>query len=440
MFGRAIEEGFVNNVSAASESRLYRNRWQPLVAIALILSGFIAWASLFEIEEVTRGTGRVIPSSNIQVVQSLEGGIVRGIQVKEGDQVQAGDILMQIDATSFLSREGELREQETALLAERARLEAEAQFADEIAYDPAFAEAHPLATAAEVEVFISRREQFATELSVLDKNLTQRRSELAELEAQQAMRSAMIEPLQEEQTLIADLASRNAVPRIELLRLNSRLAELEGEFAVGDAAVARLEAGIEQAQAEITAAQSAYVLSARQRLARLQVELAVIQESLKAAADRVQRTQLRAPVNGTVNRLFVTTDGAVVQPAAPVAEIVPSDDGLLIEADIQPSDVAFIAPGDKVAVKITAYDYLIYGSLEGAVERIGADTITDRDGRAFFRVIVRTDQNYVGSDADPLPISPGMIAALDIQTGQKTVMDYLLKPIRRAQSEALREK
>ncbi len=440
MFGRAIEEGFVNNVSAATQSRLYRNRWQPLAAIAAIIGGFIIWASIFEIEEVTRGTGRVIPSSNIQVVQSLEGGIVRDIQIKEGAEVSAGDVLMQIDATSFLSREGELREQETALLAERARLEAEAQFADELAYDPVFATDHPLATAAEIQVFNSRREQIATELSVLDKNLAQRQSELAELEAQQTMREAMIAPLREEQALISDLAARNAVPRIELLRLNSRLAELEGEFSVGDAAAARLEAAIEQARAEITAARSSYVLSARQRLARLQVELAVLQESLKAAEDRVQRTQLRAPVNGTVNRLYVTTDGAVVQPGAPVAEIVPSDDGLLIEADIQPSDVAFIAPGDQVAVKITAYDYLIYGALEGEVERIGADTITDRDGRAFFRVIVRTEKNYVGSDESPLPISPGMIAALDIQTGQKTVMDYLLKPIRRAQSEALREK
>lgn len=439
MFSRDVEDAYINNVAAADQSALYRNRWRPLAAIAVIMIAFLTWAALFEVEEVTRGTGRVIPSSQIQVVQSLEGGIVRGIQVSEGDTVAAGDVLMQIDATTFLAEEGELRERETALLAERARRQAEATLGETVVYAPEFAAANPLATAAEVEVFVSLRAQLQTELSVLDKNLSQRRGELSELLAQQEMRSAMIVPLAEEQALIADLASRNAVPRVELLRLNSRLAELEGERAVGEATIERLEAAIEQAETEIEAARSAYVLSARQRLARIQVELAVIQEALKAAEDRVNRTQLRAPVNGTVNLLYVTTDGAVVQPGAPVAEIVPADDGLLIEADILPADVAFIAPGDRAAVKITAYDYLIYGALEGRVERIGADTITNADGQAFFRVIVATEKNFVGSEADPLAISPGMIAALDIQTGQKTVLDFLLTPIRRAQAEALRE-
>jgi adhesin transport system membrane fusion protein len=218
------------------------------------------------------------------------------------------------------------------------------------------------------------------------------------------------------------------------------LAEFRGDLAVGLASGKRLEAALAQAHSEIAAARSHYVLSARERLARVQVELAVVQEALKAADDRVLRTQLRAPVRGTVNRLMLTTLGAVVQPGAPIAEIVPSDDGLLIEANILPSDVAFIKPGDKVAVKITAYDYLIYGSLQGEVTRIGADTITDPDGREFFKVVVRTQTNVLGRAENPLAISPGMTASLDIQTGQKTVMDYLLKPLRRAGAEALRER
>ena len=201
-----------------------------------------------------------------------------------------------------------------------------------------------------------------------------------------------------------------------------------------------MEAALAQANSKIEAAKSRYILSARERLARVQVELAVVREVLKAADDRVLRTQLRSPVRGTVNRLSVTTLGAVIQPGAPVAEIVPSDDGLLIEANILPSDVAFIKPGDRVSVKITAYDYLVYGALDGEVTRIGADTITDPEGREFFKVVVRTQTNVLGQVDDPLPVTPGMTASVDIQTGQKTVLNYLLKPLRRAQAEALRER
>jgi adhesin transport system membrane fusion protein len=440
MFVRQVEEEYVNNIGAAGKSPMYKSRWALLLMIASITFGFLIWAYLFEIEEVTRGTGRVIPSSQLQVVQSLEGGIVREIGVSEGDIVEAGQVLMQIDDTGFQSKQGELQKQETALLAEQVRLEAEATARTELNYDAAFIAAHPLATAVEKEVFYSRKTQFEIELAVLNGALAQRRSELAELEALLVKRAAVIAPLSEEQALISKHVAQNVAPRIELLRINSRLAEMQGDLAVGNASRFRMEAALAQATSEIEAARSRYILSARERLARVQVELAVVREVLKAADDRVLRTQLRAPVRGTVNRLSVTTLGAVIQPGAPVVEIVPSDDGLLIEANILPSDVAFIKPGDKVSVKITAYDYLVYGALEGDVTRIGADTITDPEGREFFKVVVRTQTNFLGQADDPLPVTPGMTASLDIQIGQKTVLNYLLKPLRRAQAEALRER
>lgn len=440
MFVRQVEEQYVNNIGAAGKSPLYQSRWALLMMISVITFGFLVWAYLFEIEEVTRGVGRVIPSSQLQIVQSLEGGIVRQIDVSEGDIVEAGVVLMQIDDTGFQSRQGELQRQETALLAEQARLDAEANLRTELNFDGAFAANHPLASSVEAEVFYSRRKQFEAEMAVLDDALVQKRSELAELEAQLIKHAAVLAPLSEEQELVARFVSENAAPRIELLRINSRLAEMEGDLAVGQASRIRLEAALAQAESEIAAARSRYVLSARERLARVQVELAVLRETLKAADDRVLRTQLRAPVRGTVNRLMVTTIGAVVQPGAPIAEIVPSDDGLLVEADIAPADVAFIKPGDIVSVKITAYDYLTHGALAGEVTRIGADTITDPEGREFFKVIVRTERNALGTIDDPLAISPGMTASLDIQTGKKTVMDYLLKPLRRAQAEAMRER
>ena len=182
------------------------------------------------------------------------------------------------------------------------------------------------------------------------------------------------------------------------------------------------------------------MLTARQRAALLQQNLAVTREGLRAAEDRVARTQLRAPVRGTVNRLSVQTLGAVVQPGAAIAEIVPADDSLLIEASLGPRDVAFVRTGERASVKITAYDYLLYGALEGEVVRIGADTIQGADGAEFFQVIVRTDRSYLGTAENPLPITPGMVATVDIQTGEKTVLSYLAKPLLRAQSEALRER
>ncbi len=440
MFVRQVEEQYVNHIAAAGKSPLYQSRWALLMMITVISVGFVIWANIFEVEEVTRGTGRVIPSSQLQVVQSLEGGIVRQIGVSEGDIVEAGQVLMQIDDTGFQSRQGELQRQETALLAEQVRLEAEADMATDLSFSPVFVASHPLASGVETEVFYSRRKQFDAEMAVLNDTLVQKKSELAELEAQLIKHAAVIAPLNEEQILVSRFVAENAAPRIELLRINSRLAEMRGDLAVGQASRLRLEAALAQAESEIAAARSRYVLSARERLARVQVELAVLRETLKAADDRVLRTQLRAPVRGTVNRLTVTTIGAVVQPGAPVAEIVPSDDGLLVEANIAPADVAFIAPGDAVSVKITAYDYLVYGALQGEVSRIGADTITDPEGREFFKVVVRTQNNALGSADDPLPISPGMTASLDIQTGKKTVMNYLLKPLRRAKAEALRER
>ncbi|MEM7321250.1 MAG: HlyD family type I secretion periplasmic adaptor subunit, partial [Pseudomonadota bacterium] len=213
-----------------------------------------------------------------------------------------------------------------------------------------------------------------------------------------------------------------------------------GDIAVSIASEPRLLAAIGEAENEISSARSLYVLTARQRLARLRLELAVIQENLRTADDRVRRASLTAPVRGTVNKIHVTTLGAVIQPGAPLAEIVPGDDRLLIEANLNPRDVAFVRPGEAVSVKISAYDYLVYGALAGRVERVSADTLETRDGAEFFRVIVSTDRAYLGTEDAPYPITPGMIATVDIQTGQKSVLSYLAKPLLRAQSEALRER
>ncbi|MFK7745817.1 MAG: HlyD family type I secretion periplasmic adaptor subunit [Roseobacter sp.] len=440
MFGNRIEDEFANNIADAEAGLRNRGSLQVLLIVAVGICAFLGWAASFKIEETARATGRVIPSQQVQVVQSLEGGIVRDVSVREGDIVEAGDVLMQIDDTRFDAERGELLEREGAIRAEVARLEAEAQSASDIAFPDGLRTRNPLATAAEEQVFFSRRDQLAREVQVLEAQLSQRRSELGEVRALRARTHAILAPLSQEIDLTKDMFERGLVPQIELLRLQSRMAELSGDIAVSEASELRMNAAIVEAENQIDAAHSAYVLTARQRLAKLQVELAVVQETLRSANDRVTRAQLRAPVRGTINTINAKTIGAVVQPGAPLIEIVPIDDSLLIEADLGPRDIAFVSTGETASVKISAYDYVIYGALEGEVIRIGADTIASPDGLEFFRVIVRTDKSYLGTKDDPLPITPGMIASVDIQTGEKTVLSYLAKPILRAQAEALRER
>ena len=440
MFRNAQDSEFINDISGADLVDRTTSHWRLLFVLLAGIGGFLAWAYYYEIEEVTRGLGRVIPSTQVQVVQSFEGGIVRSIDVVEGDTVEAGDVLMQLDDTGFSAQLGELLEQEAALLAEKARLQAEAGFAAKMAFSDALMARNPLATGAELEVFLSRRLQLDREITVLDNRLLQREAELAELAALRDKIGFTLAPLDEEIALSEDLFERGAIPQIELLRLKSRRAELAGDLIIAGASGPRITASIREAESQIDAARASYVSSARARLARLQVELAVVQETLRAANDRVTRTAVRAPTRGTVNTVNVATIGAVVQPGAPLVEIVPIDDRLLIEVDIRPQDVAFIRPGEHASVKITAYDYLIYGSLDGRVKRIGADTIENANGEQFFRIVVETDRAHLGTDENRYEIIPGMVASVDIQTGRKSVLSYLGKPVLRASSEALRER
>lgn len=440
MFGARIEDSYLQSPEKIAGRGGARAGWLLLLSIAAGLAGFAFWAATSEIEEIARGAGQVVPSQQVQVVQSLEGGIITALEVEEGDLVEIGQVLVQISDIGFAAERGELLQSRDALLAEAARLEAEANMAGEIVFPEGLAGRAPGAVAAELAVLETRRAQLDSELQVLVDQKAGREGELAELQAEAIKVRAVLEPLREEVTLTEDLVARGAVPQIELLRLRARVAELEGDLAVGAARTPTLDAAIREAEAQIAAAQAGYRSRARQRLARVQLELAVVREGLEAATDRVERTVLRAPARGIVNRIPATTIGAVVQPGAPVLEIVPVEDRLLIEAEISPRDVAFITVGEPASVKITAYDYLVYGALDGEVSRIGADAVQDAEGMPVFRVEIRTASDFLDYNGAQLPIMPGMQAQVDIQTGTRTVMSYLLNPLLRAGSEALRER
>ncbi|MEM1075753.1 MAG: HlyD family type I secretion periplasmic adaptor subunit [Pseudomonadota bacterium] len=434
---RRNEEEFINRPGGSDAGR---GLWLLLLGVLGLLAGFVVWASVFELEEVTRATGRVVPSTQVQSVQAPEAGVVAAITVSEGDVVEPGQVLFQIDDTGVQSSLGELEQRTQALTAELIRVRAEARA--ESSLD--FTEADILndrVVAAEQAIFETRREQLALELDVLGDRLSQRQAELMELKAQQDRLRAVVAPLKREVEISEELYEDGTLSEIEILRLRARLAETEGDIAVLSASEARAVAAVAEIETQIVSARSAYVLAAKERISIILGDLAVAEEALRAARDRVSRTALRAPVRGTVNRISVANTGSVVQSGMVLAEIVPLDDSLLVEAQVNPRDVAFVRVGAPASVKITAYDYLRYGDLAATVERIGADALQSDEGNTFFQVMLRTDDDALSStEGDSFPISPGMIASIDIQSGTKTVLEYLVQPVLRAQHEALRER
>ena len=408
------------------------------IGLVLFVVGLI-WAYFATLEEVTRGDGRVIPSRQIQVVQAPDSGIVETIFIEEGDIVEEGQALIEIDDTTFSSQLGEIRQRRFALMAKIARLRAEADQTP-LSFPDTLLTAVPGLIAEEQNVYRDKKLSLENELSVLRNQANQKEQEYRELLAKQRKLDAVIALLAREVEIKQRLFERKVLPEIEFIQLQRQLTESEGELDITKASVARALAAKEEATERSRNAVSTFVSEARQQLAEARGELAVIDESMKGAADRVRRTGLVSPVKGIVNKLNITTIGAVVQPGADLIEIVPLEDTLLIEAQIRPKDVAFLHPGQKAQVKITAYDFSVYGGLEGELERISADTTEDEEGNRFFRVMIRTDKNFLGSDTNPLPIIPGMVASIDILTGKKSVLDYILKPIKKVRDEALRER
>lgn len=412
---------FANDIRAASELRTPRTaRMLLFTSLGIIVVG-LTWANFAILDEVKRGNGRVIPSRQTQVVQTLEGGIVSNIMVREGDIVTQGQNLMRIDDTKFASEFGEVRERRAAMAARVARLEAEAQGQSKATFPTELSQLAPAAVAAESSVFETRARKLAQDIDVL---------------AQQEKRLAdTLNILNEELRLQKPLYQQKIIPEIEWLRSTRQAAEMAGQLA--------------EVQSRITNAKAAFRSQADEDLAKSRGDLAALDENIKSAQDRVRRTELKAPVYGIINKLNVTTVGAVVQPGANVMDIVPLDDTLLVEGRIRPQDIAFIRPDQPAVVKVTAYDPSVYGSLKGKVERISADTILDDKGdktdpqqrqETFYRVIVRTDKNFLGSPEHPLPIIPGMVTTVEILTGEKSVLDYMIKPARMLRDEALRER
>lgn len=410
-----------------------------LWAVLLLFIAGAYWASVSEIEEVTRGDGKVIPASQIQVVQNLEGGILSEILVKVGDSVKKDQLLLRIDETRFSSSFQQNRAKYLANKAKAARLQAETSGtpfrvpADVIKEKPEIG-------AREQELYESRKKELRSSMEIKQQQIVQRKNELKELNTKLAELSKSYEFYQKELKLTRPLVPQGAVSEMELLRLERQASDLQGEIEQTKQAIPRAQSKIEESQVAVNELQLSFLNKAKAELNEVSAQLGEDAATSIALKDRLTRTAVRSPVNGTVKRLLINTVGGVVQPGMNLVEIVPTEGTLLVEARIKPSDIAFLTPQQKATVKFTAYDFTIYGGLEAKLEQIGADSITDEKGYSYYLVQLRTERNYLGTREKPLPIIPGMIASVDIQTGKKTILSYLIKPIMRAKYMALRER
>ncbi|MFA5081987.1 MAG: HlyD family type I secretion periplasmic adaptor subunit [Hydrogenophilaceae bacterium] len=406
-------------------------RWIGGILFILLL-----WAGFAQIDEITRGQGKVIPSRQLQVMQAVDGGVVSEINVREGQIVEAGQQLLKIDPTRFVSSLGENRSQYLAFMAKAARLRAIAQGSGFVV-PPEVAKEAPDLAEQERSLYLSRQSELDAQIGIARQQLAQRTQELVEVKSRRDQAAQAYDLTARELAVTKPLAGSGAVSEVELLRLERDLGRFRGDRDQAAAQITRIQSAIAEAQRKIQEVDLNFRNQARIELGDTMAKINSLSETSSALSDRVKHSSVKSPVRGTVKRLLVNTVGGVVQPGADIIEIVPLEDALLLEVKILPRDIAFLRPGLKATVRFTAYDFSIYGSLEAVVDQIGADTITDDKGNAFYVVRVHTLKSSLGKN---LPIMPGMVAEVDILTGKKSVLSYLLKPILRAHTHALTER
>lgn len=401
---------------------------------------FVIWADLAVLEEVTRGDAKVIPSSRVQIVQNLEGGILSEILVREGSIVEEGDILVRIDNVTAASTYRENRRRYLNLMASIARLQAELAQVEEIEFPPEVLAEAPEAAEQQRALLISRRNRQTAQEAILQAQADQRGQEIGEMNSRRRQLESSLSLAREEYAITEPLVRRGVMPRLDLIRIQRQVSDLEGELRTLRLSVPRAETALREAQQRVAELRAGVSVEAGTEFGRQRADLDSLGEIMAAGGDRVTRSDVRSPVRGTVKELKVNTVGGVIQPGQDIMEIVPLADTLLIEAQIRPADIAFLRPGQAAVVKVTAYDFSIYGGLDANVEQISADTIENEKGEHFYHVLLRTAQTDLGRDGQELPIIPGMTASVDIMTGEKSVLDYLLKPILKARDRALRER
>ena len=415
-------------------------RGQPGNKQVILYSGggmlaFLLWASLAPVDEVTHGQGRVIPSSKAQVIQSAEPTTIEEILVRSGQKVSKGQLLVRLDDAMLASELGQLQAETRSLAARAGRLEKEGTGSGDncTTGGPECQQEQALAAV--------RQSALRSKQDGLSAQVEQRRRELGEAQATIDSLGGSVQLARQRVAMLEPLAAKSIIPQTELLDARRDLVDAQGRLNAAQQQASRASAAIREAQAQLSEANYQFRQDALNERSQLEAKIAVNSESLRGAKGRAQRAEIRSPVDGVVNDVQVTTIGGFVTAGQKIMQIVPIGDKLLVETRVKPNDIAFIKTGDRAVVKVTAYDFSIYGGLSGTVQQVSADSVYDEATReAYFTVVVETDRAWLGSGAHKLPITPGMVCDVEILTGRKSVLAYLLKPIMKARAEALRER
>lgn len=430
---------FMQSLSAAMLQKTPHTLQLVLLFWVIAVAGFILWASLAQIDEIARGSGEVIPSGENQMIQNLEGGIVEEILVHEGEHVEAGQLLIKIknqkSESSFSSSEAKAN----ALEAKIIRLKAEAS-GKPFKVTKELRRAIPQFVANEESLYETNKKQLQSQINALKEQLKQRRQELSEAKTHKEHLQTSLKMITKEIRMTKPMVAKGVRSKVDFLKLQREANAIEEQYRAYELSIPRLRSAINEMKNKIQESRLNYQSEAKEALNEAVAELRGSQATSTAYEDQVRRTLVRSPMKGIVQTLYVHTVGGVIKPGADIVEVVPSDQTLLIEVKIKPSDIAFIYYGQKANIKFSAYDFSIYGGLKGEVVLISADTITDQKENTYYTVRIKTEKNYLGSKNKPLKIIPGMTVTADILTGKKSVMDYLLKPILKTKQYSFTER
>lgn len=424
------EAGRLGEVNQISSYLLY--------VIAVVTFSLMIWAYFTEVETVARSQGRVIPSGKLQLVQNLEGGIVTAIHVRAGQRVQEGEPLVSLSETQFDSDLQSRNQQVYALSARIARLKAESDGKSPV-FEKALLRKGKEFVEQERNAFDSRKTQLRTQLDMLQAQIDQKNQELQEMRIALATATKTLELGREEQVILSRLVAKGLEPKLELVRLERTLADAAGREETARASIKKIQAAVSETLARKESAIRQFRAEAQAEANKTLAEYRSLQEVLPGLQDKKGRTEMRSPVTGVVNRVLVSTVGGVVKPGEPIVEVVPLNDKLVLEANVIPSDIGFVKLGQKARIKLTAYDYSIFGAMEGTVTQIAPDAVSTEKGESYYIARIETAA-ALNSRGKQLDVMPGMQAQVDIVTGYKTIWDYLAKPLVAVRENAFRER
>lgn len=439
---------FVHNLYGQSKERPELKIDLMFTFITVFVLICIIWATIAEVDELTRGEGKVIPSSKIQSIQSLDGGLIEEILVKTGDTVTENQPLIKIDTTRFQATLEENQESYYQWKAMKVRLEVEADLdlskpIPKLDFSNEVKDVALNYIKSQEQFYGNRIEQLKISLEIFDSQIKQKRQELAETNSKIQQAKTKLNLVKIERETIANLVKSSAKSKVDLITIEKEYQSLKGDIENLELSIPKINYEINEAENKKLERIREFRTEASTELQKISVEIKKVEARLVSDTDKIEKTVIKSNVNGTVKEIYMNTIGGVVKSGVPLMDIIPESDNLLVEAKIDPKDIAFINPSQDVLIKLTAYDFTIYGGLHGKIVEISADSIVDpesKDGKSYYKVVVQTDKSYLEKDGKKHPIIPGMVANVDIVTGKKTIMDFILKPLLKVKQDSLHER